>query len=202
MIGFFRVSTWDPEFVAAIRRHYTGSAGAPPGKKMAWRIEEGGITIGWIGLSEPSARLGPRRRLGIDDIRPLPHTVSVFIYRLEAPHAEKASTILDWWHHIATHDWDKKYGWRPVHWETMIGLFGGKNPGGCFKAAGYRSLGMTSGRSARRPAGATHAARVWTDSAPKLVLYRGPLHRLPSNEFEHVVASFHGKKLTTLRRVR
>jgi hypothetical protein len=36
---------------------------------------------------------------------------------------------------------------------------------------------MTTGRTARRPAGSTHGARVWSDGTPKLVLYRGPLVR-------------------------
>ena len=51
-------------------------------------------------------------------------------------------------------------------------------PGACFRRAGYRSLGMTTGRTARRPAGSTHGARVWSDGTPKLVLYRGPLARM------------------------
>jgi hypothetical protein len=35
-IALLEVSTWHPSFVAAIRAHYTGSGGAPPGKKLAW----------------------------------------------------------------------------------------------------------------------------------------------------------------------
>lgn len=70
MISFFAVSTWDPAFVAAIRRHYTESRGAPPGKKLAWRIVEDGLTVGWIGLGEPAFKLAPRRQLGLIDARP------------------------------------------------------------------------------------------------------------------------------------
>lgn len=39
MIDFELVSTWLPEFVAALREHYTKSRGAPPGKKLAWRVD-------------------------------------------------------------------------------------------------------------------------------------------------------------------
>lgn len=53
------------------------------------------------------------------------------------------------------------------------------NPGACFRRAGYRRLGMTTGRGARRPAGSTHSARVWGPTSPRMVFYRGPLARLP-----------------------
>lgn len=177
MLHFVPISTWAPEFVAAIRRHYTGSRGAPVGKKLAWRIEEDGRTVGWIGLGEPSFKLAPRRRLGLLDARPLPFTVNNFIYRLEGQRSASAGDILREWHSIAAEAWRERYGWTPVHWETMIGQGDDSNPGACFKRAGYRSLGMTTGRSARRPAGSTHGARVWGDAPPKLVLYRGPLAR-------------------------
>lgn len=81
-IEFRKVSTWDPEFVKAIRSHYTGSKGAPVGKKMAWEVIEDGKHRGWLGLGEPSYKLAARRRLGILDARPLLRTVSNFIYRL------------------------------------------------------------------------------------------------------------------------
>ena len=61
MLSFNRISTWEPGFVAAIRRHYTGSRGAPVGKKMAWEIHEDGVLRGWIGIGEPSFNLAPRR---------------------------------------------------------------------------------------------------------------------------------------------
>lgn len=178
MIAFVPISTWAPDFVAAIRRHYTGSRGAPVGKKLAWRIEEDGRTVGWIGLGEPSYKLAPRRRLGLVDARPLPFTVSNFIYRLEGERAAKASAILAKWHDEAAMAWRTRYGWLPVHWESMVGQGDSDNPGACFRRAGYRKLGLTTGRSARRPAGATHGARIWCDAPPKLVFYRGPLPRV------------------------
>lgn len=177
-ITFVAVSTWDREFVAAIRRHYTGSRGAPVGKKLAWRIEEEGRVVGWIGLGEPSFKLAPRRRLGLLDARPLPFTVSNFIYRLEGPREAEASAILRLWHPVAAAEWLRRYGWSPVHWESMVGQGDAANPGACFRRAGYRRLGMTTGRSARRPAGSTHGARVWGDAPPKIVFYRGPLPRV------------------------
>ena len=70
MIRFEPVSTWSPAFVRAIQRHYTGSAGAPPGKKMAWSIfdgAKGNNFWGWIGVGEPAYKLAPRRALGIAD---------------------------------------------------------------------------------------------------------------------------------------
>jgi len=171
-------STWDPVFVAAIRRHYTGSRGAPPGKKLAWTIREDGVVRGFIGLGEPAYKLAPRRRLALADARPLPRTVCCFIFRLESEGATKASSILRAWHSVAAQDWESRYGWWPVHWETLIGQGDQCNPGACFRRVGYRSLGYTTGRGARRPKGNTHGPRVWGDTTPKLVLYRGPLHRL------------------------
>lgn len=181
-LHFVRISTWDPEFVRAIRDHYTGSRGPPYGKKLAWCIEEDGDPIGWIGLGEPMFKLSPRRRLGLDDARPLDRTVCNFIFRRTGG-ARKGSEILRAWHPIAAREWDNRYGWAPVHWETLVlpSAVASTVPGACFRRAGYRSIGMTTGRSARRPPGSTHGPRVWGDSAPKLALYRGPLKRLPKD---------------------
>lgn len=50
-ISFEECSTWADDFRGAVLRHYTGSKGAPVGKKQGWRIFEhvGKITnlIGW-----------------------------------------------------------------------------------------------------------------------------------------------------------
>ena len=194
MIGFELASTWDPDFVASIRRHYTASRGAPVGKKLAWRIREGFWTVlGWIGLGEPSYRLAPRRalvgrtdeeeaRLNApgDEHNYLERTVNCFVFRLECPdRVAKASTILREWHAVAEQDWEREYGWKPEHWESMVGQGDAANPGACFRRAGYRMIGLTTGRSARRPAGHTRGPRVWSDSEPKMVFYRGPLCRRP-----------------------
>ena len=178
-IVFRLVSTWDKDFVAAIRAHYTKSRGAPYGKKLAWEILESTRHRGWLGLGEPSFKLAARRRLGLEDARPLPATVCNFIYRLDAPGKVLASKILKLWHPIAANDWLKRYGWIPRHWETLVdpAEIDSDVPVACFRRAWYRSLGLTTGRSARRPPGATHAARIWSDASPKLVLYRGPLER-------------------------
>lgn len=174
-------STWNKRFIAAIKAHYTGSKGPPVGKKMAWEILEDGRHRGWIGLGEPAYKLAPRRRLGIQDARPLPETVSNYIFRLDAPGETKASQILRAWHPVAERDWLDRYGFRPVHWETLVDPSEVKSPvaGASFRRAGYRSIGMTTGRSARRPKGHTHGPRIWGNASPKLVLYRGPLHRCP-----------------------
>jgi hypothetical protein len=179
-VAFLQISTWAPDFRDAIRRHYTGSEGAPPGKKLAWRIHERGRIIGWIGLGEPSYKLAPRRRLGLLDARPLAHTVNCFIYRLEGTREESASRILRAWHQVAIRDWELRYGWKPSHWETLVGQGVAGNLGACFKRSGYRRCGLTTGRSARRPAGRSHGARVWMDATPKILLYRGPLDRVPA----------------------
>lgn len=179
-VTFERISTWNAEFVAEIRKHYTQSRGAPPGKKMAWRISENGIVRGYIALGEPAYKLSPRRRLGIADARPLPRTVCNFIYRLIRPGESRASEILNIWHEVASAAWEESYGWVPEHWETLVQADAVTSPvaGACFRKAGYRSLGETSGRSARRPAGNTHGARIWMDAPKKIVFYRGPLARV------------------------
>lgn len=179
-IAFLAVSTWDAAFVRALREHYTGSQGAPPGKKLAWRIVEQGRHRGWIGLGEPAFKLAPRRRLGLADARPLPRTVCNFIFRLEAAGGMRGSDILRAWHPVAAREWRERYGWEPDHWETLVDpdRVASEVPGACFRRAGYRSLGMTTGRSARRPTGHGRGARVWCDASPKLVLYRGPLARV------------------------
>jgi hypothetical protein len=172
-------STWDKGYLEAIRSHYTDSRGPPPGKKMAWRIfDTDGTMRGYIGLGEPPFKLAPRRRLGLEDCRPLPFTVCCTIFRLEQPGPTKASDLLLAWHDVAAEDWKTRYGFAPVHWETMCMDRGhGGAVGACFRRAGYRSLGYTTGRTARRPPGHTHTDRVWSDGKPKLVLYRGPQPR-------------------------
>ncbi len=47
MIAFWPCSTWDPDFVACLREHYTRSRGAPPGKKRAWRVIDHGVHRGY-----------------------------------------------------------------------------------------------------------------------------------------------------------
>lgn len=182
-LNFEECSTWADDFRAAILRHYTKSRGAPVGKKQGWRIfEHAGRTtglIGWIGLGEPSFKLAPRRRLGLLDARPLPFTVSCFIFRLEGPRLLTASAILEAWMPIAAEAWHARYGWRPVHWESMVGQGDTKNLGACFRRAGWRKLGWTTGRTARRQTGNAHGKRVWSDAPPKLVFYKGPLARVP-----------------------
>jgi hypothetical protein len=183
VIGFFELgSSWDADALAAIRAHYTGSDGPPPGKKAMWRIVENGRHRGWLGLGEPAFKLAPRRRLGLEDARPLAQTVCCFIYRLDGAGRALASHILRAWHPVAAVAWAQRYGQPPVHWETMVDpcCIQSAVPGACFRRAGYRSLGLTTGRTARRPAGHSHGPRLWADASPKLVLYRGPLARIPT----------------------
>jgi hypothetical protein len=176
------VSTWDPELLSAYADHYTGSAGPPPGKKLAWRIFTAGRARGWIVLGEPAYKLAARRRLGLQDGRPLNFTVCCALYRVSARESGEPSAgdILKAWHLAASQDWERRYGWTPLHWETMVDPCAvlSANPGACFKRAGYRVIGETTGRSARRPAGRSRGPRVWSDAEPKAVLYRGPLARL------------------------
>ena len=176
-IIFEECSTWADDFRGAILRHYTGSKGAPPGKKQGWRILERGEIVGWIGLGEPSYKLAPRRRLGLVDARPLPHTVSNFIFRLEGPRTASAKEILRAWMPIASDSWRRRYGWKPVHWESMVGQGDEKNLGACFLGARWRRLDWTTGRTARRQTGNSHGKREWSDAPPKLVFYKGPLVR-------------------------
>jgi hypothetical protein len=150
---------------------------------MAWVAMADDQPFAILGLGEPAFKLAPRRRLGIADARPLPETVCNFIFRRFGPEVDvRGSDVLKAWHVVAAEQWKARYGWAPVHWETLVLPSAVKSgvPGACFRRAGYRSLGLTTGRSARRPPGHTHSARVWSDSEPKLVLYRGPLERTPS----------------------
>lgn len=180
--AFLPVSTWDREFVASLREHYSESNGAPPGKKIAWRIMVGGKHLGWIGLGEPTFALAARRRLGLPPHPPQPLTVGCFIFRVEREGLARGSDVLRDWHAVASREWEKRYGFAPVHWETLVDPAHVKsdNAGACFRRAGYRSLGWTTGRGARRPTGATHAARVWGPTSKRLVFYRGPLARQPT----------------------
>lgn len=194
MISFEPLSTWDPDFVSALRRHYTGSLGPPPGRKLAWRIVEGGVLVrGYIGLSEPSFKLAARRRLGLDDARPLPGTASNFIFRLEAAGAIKASQILRAWIPVAEAEWLRRYDESLVHLETMIDPSKTTSPvvGACYRRAGFRHIGQTTGRMCRRPAAGEGAGahgstswpsggRQWGQGSVKQVFYRGPLARLAS----------------------
>lgn len=177
-LHFTPMSSQDPAFLAALRRHYTGSARAPYGRKQVWEIHEELLgqldLVGYIGLGEPIFKLAVRRRLGLDPSFKS-NTANNFIYRLEGPRYSLASDILRAWIPVAQADWKTRYGEDLTHIETLIGQGEDANPGASFKAAGFRSLGMTSGRTARRPA---HGKRVWSDGVPKLVLYWGPLHRV------------------------
>jgi hypothetical protein len=178
-LHFVPVSSQDPRFLASLRRHYTKSAKAPYGKKQVWEIyEEDGESIalvGYLGLGEPIFRLAVRARVGRrpDDRA---NTASNFIYRLEGPRVSLASDILKAWIPVAQADWKARYGEELIHIESLIGQGEPGNPGASFKAAGFRTLGMTSGRTARRPA---HGKKVWSNTTPKLVLYWGPLARVP-----------------------
>jgi hypothetical protein len=182
-VSFEECSTWADDFRGAVLRHYTGSRGAPVGKKQGWRIYEHSAhdrtLIGWIGLGEPSYKLAPRRRLGLRDARPLDRTVSNFIYRLEGPRITPASGILRIWMPVAADCWERRYGWRPVHWESMVGQGDAKVLGACFRGARWRQLGWTTGRTCRRQTGNSHGKRIWSDGPPRLVFYFGPLARLP-----------------------
>jgi len=143
---------------------------------MAWLVGDA-----WVGIGEPAYKLAPRRRLGLDDARPLPMTVSCFIFRREAPYLDvRGSDLYRAWEPAAIDAWVRAYGWAPVHWETLVlpSAVRSHIPGSMFRAVGYRSLGMTTGRSARRPAGHSRGPRVWSESEPKLVFYKGPLARV------------------------
>lgn len=181
-VEFKIISSRNERFLAAIKAHYSGSRGTPYGKKLCLEIFEDDQHRGWIGLGEPTYKLSPRRVLGLEDARPLPNTVCCFIYRLDADGNATASKILREWHFIVTRWWEIAYHWTPTHFETMVDpsqILEKENPGACFRRVGYRPLGYTTGRSARRPEGHGRGEpRLWTDSTPKLVLYRGPLHRL------------------------
>jgi hypothetical protein len=177
LLKFERVSTQDSWFLKTLREHYTGSRGAPYGKKLGYIVfADDDEPIAALGLGEPTFKLAARRRLGLEDGRPLPYTVNNFLYRRVSNLGPSGSHLLRTWHEIASDDWETRYGWRPVHWETLVdpAHVPGSVPGLSYLRIGYRQLGMTTGRTVRRP---THGRREWADGPQRLVLYRGPLVR-------------------------
>lgn len=176
-VVFVRISTADPNFVAAIRTHYPKSRAAPYGRKLAWAIWNNGMCVGHIGLGEAPYALSARRRLGLPSMPPPSNSACCFIYRVEG-HNERASCILKQWLPIAKAEWLDKYGEELIHIETMVDESKTKSSvgGACFRRAGFRSLGDTTGLEVSRPNG----RRVFKPGGtPKLVLYHGPLPRLP-----------------------
>jgi hypothetical protein len=153
---------------------------------MAWEIREDGALRGWIGIGEPSFKLAPRRLLGLFDARPAPRTVGNFIFRLETTGPSRASAILRSWHDVALRDWEDEYGWLIQHWETLIDPSKTASIvcGACYRRAGYRHIGSTTGRSCSRPAGHSHGPRVWRDGTVKEMFYRGPFVRVNGNEID------------------
>ncbi len=178
-----RVSTWLPEKVAALKRHYTGSAGPPPGKKIGYRIVEGDQVRGYAGYGEPSFKLGARRMVGRDPAD-RSGTVNNYMFRLENDGTHKASEILRELEARVAHDWRAQYGWEPQHWETMIDPDAVMSDvvGGSYRKAGYRRLGPTSGLSFRRPTGRGSGPRLEVPGTQKQVFYRGPFDRVPRQQ--------------------
>lgn len=184
MLQFVQISTRDKHLVSALRQHYTGSRGAPYGKKLAWAAVFNGNVIAYFGLGEPSYKLAARRNLGLQDARPAPYTVSNWLFRRISVHGPKGSELIRTWHEVAANDWQHRYGWRPIHWETMVQADAvmSEVPGAAYRRAGYRHIGSTTGRSARRPKGHSHGPRVWMDAPVKMVFYRGPLARMGTRQ--------------------
>ena len=100
MIAFLPISTWARETLDEIHAHYPKSRGAPPGKKLAWRIYEEGRFRGLIAIGEAPFALSARKALGIPIHPPQPGTVACFIYRVQ-PGDASASSILRLWHPLA-----------------------------------------------------------------------------------------------------
>lgn len=175
-------STWAPDYVSAIRRHYPGSRGAPPGRKLGCRVRWDGRVIAWWGLGEPSYKLAARRALGLADARPAPRTVANFFFRAErlpdAPAPSSSALIRALLVH-SLDAWARRYGSRPEHIETLVDAasVASEIPGYCYRRAGFRPIGHTTGRGARRPEGSSRGPRVWGETSVRVVLYRGPLAR-------------------------
>lgn len=166
--------------IQAIKRHYPGSKRPISGRCMCWEITETEGVIGYIGLGDTTLNLVARKRLGTGSAYKLHESVCVFMYQLvdQRKRYNCASTILKRWESIASKCWFLRYGWRPMHWETFVNpqLIKEKdNPGACFKRAGYRTLGWTSGKSAQH----YHPERTVAQNSRKIVLYKGPLARIP-----------------------
>jgi len=182
-VAFHAISTWDPDFKAAILRHYPGSKGAPPGRKQAWAIEDSTGVCGFIGIGEPSFALAARRNLEGRDTYDKDGTWNIFMYRLERRCAGKrAGEVLKLWHEIGPCEFEERYGVKAIHFETIVGDKEVKAavPGATFRRAGYRVIGRTSGLGAKRPPGHTHGKRkIVKHGKRRLVFYKGPAPRKP-----------------------
>lgn len=176
---FLPTSGGSPDFLAALRSHYPKSQAPPPGRKILFRVLERYTHRAWIGFGEPPFKLRARRRLGLENARPLPGTTCCYIYKADRG-VLLASAILKKVHPIASAEWARLYDEEIIHWETLVDptKITSVVPGACFRRAGYRSLGMTTGVEVNR----LNGKRVFTQGgSKKLVLYRGPLPRLPKS---------------------
>lgn len=144
------------------------------------------VSVAWEAeRSQSTRRAAPPQESGTAEPEdpphpPLPLTVGCFIFRVDKQGLARGSDVLKAWHVAASREWSTRYGFVPLHWETLVdpAEVESEVAGACFRRAGYRRLGPTTGRGARRPAGSTHGAREWGDTPIRQVFYRGPLHRL------------------------
>lgn len=169
-----RVSPNDSEYAAIWSRHYTRSRGAI-GRQTHYLVRLGGRVVGIVAAGEPMFRNRARdRALGLvyaHDKEPPPRWLaSCVAFRVEgAPHGF-ASACLAEFRAGAASDWKREYGDEIMAWETTV-----EPPryGACFRKDGWRRVGRTTGRGARRPAGHGHGRkRVFVATTRKIVLVR------------------------------
>ncbi|MES9905957.1 MAG: Druantia anti-phage system protein DruA [Sedimenticola sp.] len=136
------------------RYHYLGYK-RPFGYRQRYFIEAGSHRLGCILLSGPAKALAARDRwIGWDDRQRLKHLPWVlnnsrFLLFPWVRVANLASHVLGQLARRVGDDWEVRWGYRPVLLETFV------DPvhfhGGCYRAAGWKLLGRTTGKGLTRP---------------------------------------------------
>ena len=134
---------------------------------------DGGI-LGIIAAGEPMFRCAPRdRALALNlapGVPPPRWLVACVAFRVEGAPFGVASRAIALWRASVAQDWSERYGDAVRAWETLVGP---PRSGACFRHDGWRRVGYTTGRGARRPGGHGHSKRIWIDTGErKMVLLR------------------------------
>jgi hypothetical protein len=152
------------------RYHYLGHT-VPYGAHMRYLIRvtrPNPAVVGCVQFSSAAWRLAPRDRwIGWDDRsrgRNLQRIVNnsrfLLLPWVQVPNL--ASKVLSLAAQGVVHDWERRYGIRPVLLETLVDA--SRFRGACYRAANWIPVGLTSGRGRMDRAHQRHGA------APKEVL--------------------------------
>lgn len=164
------------------RHHYLGHA-VPFGahlRYLVWASRPARVVVGCVQFSSPAWRMAARDQwIGWDDAtrrRNLQRVVnnSRFLILPWVRVRNLASTVLARAARWVTREWPEHYGVNPLLLETLVDRR--RYHGGCYRAANWIEVGVTTGRGRmdrahRRPAGAPKAVLVYPlvpDAGPRL----------------------------------